>query len=194
MSTTSKDYEFCCKCEEELDISQMIDLSLAQGNSYFCVFNKFPQLIYFVNSFNLPGIQNQSITISMPQFNTKFTSAGQGSTYSALSLNFNVQANYLNYFDIYAWLKKNEVTDNFEDQSTHASLIILNNQVPLIHVLFYDVVPTSLSDINFANNSTSTINATLGLEFSAFSVHYLDQNQDGKGIYRGSGLYIPAHF
>ena len=188
------DLEYCCCCEKDLPFQEMIDLSLAQGNSYFVVFNKFPKLIYFVNSFNLPGIQNQTIELSMPQFNPKFTTAGQNSTYSQLTINFNVQANYINYFNIYAWIKKNEVTDKFEDQLTNASLIILNNQIPLIHILFYDVIATSLSDINFSNSTTTSLSATATCSFNSFAVHYLDQNTDGNGIYRGNGLYIPKHY
>jgi hypothetical protein len=119
-----------------------------------------PTVTYFCQSANLPGLNVEAI----PQ-PTRFRSIPHSAgvpDFEDLTINFVVDETLTNWLEIYEWMRSTttakdgtEITDA-EEHYTDATLTILNSaMLPKIRVSFENLLPLSLSSIEF--DSTTTV-------------------------------------
>ena len=134
------------------------DINGLQQNNWKFELKRLPNTVFFINSINLPGVtmnaldyDNQLIKIPVP---------GDKLTFNTLNIEFTVDENLNNYFEIFDWMKGLGFADNFEQYKTlkasedgiysDASLVITtNSNTPNVTINFKDMFPTDLSDLTF---------------------------------------------
>lgn len=165
-------------CSEVIEpvTSDYIDISKSLQSNYFCVFSKFPSLIYEIQAFTLPSTTSRKITLGRPKTADYFV-AGHTADYDELSVSFIMSEDFRNYFNILKWIRDNEHRDKFNDTIATLSLFITNNlKIPIIRVDFRDVIPTYIGGISYNIQNADAI--TWDGTFSAYSykVTYLDNS------------------
>ncbi|NBQ93358.1 MAG: hypothetical protein EBU06_05385 [Micrococcales bacterium] len=151
--------------------------SFLSNNKYEFVIKRLPNLTFFVQSINLPGI-----TLLNPSVNNPFVLTplpGTQLVFGQLSANFIVDENLESWLEIYNWItqlgnpvgrdkigtltktpgKNNSITSD-------ASLFIkTNSNNPNKKINFYDLFPVELGEINFSSTDS-------GQEFSTTAVTF----------------------
>jgi len=139
-------------------------------NGFMFSISKLPQMTYFCQQVNLPGI-----TLGAPEFGNPFQTQpipGESLTYDQLTVQFLVDESMANYISIYNWLvalgfpqgydqyisfvgsdntNYSELAKNYSD----ATLQILgsNNQA-IKTVQFNDLFPVSIDSVMFSGTNT----------------------------------------
>ena len=163
---------------------EVINLSKSAQSNYFCVFSKIPNIVYYLNSINLPSTNNRKIIINMPKDSTMFHVAGHGSDNDDFMLEFLMDEDFRSYFTMLKWLRDNQYKENFVETESNMSIIVLNNsKMPLLRIDFRDCIPTNIGEVQFQNMSADTQIWTATMSYYAYSVTYLD----------GSGFTIPYY-
>jgi len=131
---------------------------------------KLPDLSFFAQSVNLPGI-----TLGAPEFGNPFNVApipGETLTYDQLTVQFLVDEQMANYQAIYNWIVALGFPESYEQYVTFAAndtnnyselaknysdatlqILGANNQV-VKSVQFHDMFPISLDSLQFAGTNT----------------------------------------
>lgn len=162
--------------EPVISDAEMLDISKASQSNYYCVFNKIPNLIFYIQSFSLPSATNRKIQINMPNHASMYNVAGHTTDYEPMTINFIMDENFLCYFRILEWMRKNEIVENFEDAISRMTLVILNNaKIPIIKVNFRDVFPDTLGDITFSNMNSNSLTFYSMFSTYNYSVEYIDK-------------------
>ena len=165
----------CCEVVEPVT-SDYIDISKSLQSNYFCVFSKFPSLIYEIQSFSLPSTTSRKITIARPK-TTDYFVAGHTADYDELSLTLIMSEDFKNYFNILKWMRDNESKDKFNDTIASLSLFITNNaKIPIIRIDFREVIPTYLSGITYNIQNSDVITWDMTLSAYSYKVIYLDNS------------------
>lgn len=159
-------------------------------NGYMFTLEKLPNLSYFCQSVNLPGL-----TLGAPEFGNPFANIpipGDHLTYDTLNINFQIDEKMDNYKAIYNWLvalgfpQTYQQYINFIDSasiaalselaknSSNASLIILDHaNNPTQTITFYDCFPQSIESISFESTNQDVPyivgNATFRFSYYSFS-------------------------
>ena len=143
---------------------------------------KLPNVNYFVQAVNIPGVQLGETVLTTPFHNVPLP--GDRLTYGEMALTFKVDENMENYVELYNWLQylgfpegfnqAKQVYDNDgmkgltglrtvqrtgrslgEGGTSDATLTVLNSASnPNMSINFEDCFPTSLSDVAFDSRST----------------------------------------
>ena len=160
--------------------------------------NNFPEVNYFCQAANLPGVSISSIEVATQLKSIQFS--GDEVSFEELSIQFIVDENMKNWLSIYNWI----VGLGFatpEDQveykklkergalTTDATLTVLtSNMNPQLNFVFRDCFPLSLSSIDF--NSTETdvtyVTATVSFQYDSYTVENLLNNDVS---YEGARAY-----
>lgn len=140
--------------------------------------NKLPEINFFCQQVNLPGIM-----LGVPEFGNPFNTApipGDSLTYDTLTVQFLIDDQMSNYRAIYNWivalgfpenydqyinfinsasaLQTSELAKNFSD----ASLVILSgSNKPVQTVVFHDMFPMSLESLMF-QSTNNDVNYLVG--------------------------------
>jgi hypothetical protein len=156
-------------------------------NGYRFSIQKLPDLTYFSQQVNLPGI-----TLGDPEFANPFASVpipGDRLTYDSLTLEFIVDTDMTNYMAVYNWIVAlgfpqsylqyvnltnqdqintlNELATNYSD----ATLQILNSSNLVSKTVhFIDIFPTSLESLTFQSTSND-VNYLVGRATFRFSYY-----------------------
>jgi hypothetical protein len=164
-----------------------VNINPLSPNGYRFAITKLPELTYFSQQVNLPGIQ-----LGDPAFANPFASVpipGDHITYDTLQVQFIVDEGMANYLAIYNWIIAlgfpqnydqyvslissdqrailNELASNYSD----ATLEILdNNNKPIKTVHFVDVFPTSIESLTFHSNDQD-VNYLIGNATFRFSYY-----------------------
>lgn len=170
-----------CQCynfiEPIITDEEMLDISKSSQSNYYCVFGKIPNLVFYLQSYSLPSVTNRKITINMPNHASAYNVSGHTNDYEPMTMNFIMDENFLCYFRILEWMRKNEVVENFEDAISRMTLVILNNaKQPIIRVNFRDVFPDTLGDITFSNMSADSITFYSMFTTYNYSIEYIDKS------------------
>jgi len=146
------------------------NISPLSPNGFMFAVQKLPQINFFCQQVNLPGI-----TLGAPEFGNPFNVApipGETLTYDTLDVQFLVDENMENYRAIYNWVvalgfpetynqylnfvnsndlnQTSELAKNYSD----ATITILgSNNNPVQHIQFHDVFPVSLSSLTFQSTN-----------------------------------------
>lgn len=156
--------------------SNPLNRSFLPNNKYQFVIDRLPNLVFFVQSINIPDISLSNISTQTPY--VQIQTPGGLLTYSDLTVNFILDEDMQSWFDMYTWMtnlgnpetldkigsltkvpgKKNSVTSD-------ASIIVQTNaNNPNIKFTFYDIFPTDLTGVQ--------LTSTEGQDFLTSSVTF----------------------
>ncbi len=113
------------------------------------LFPKIPNTVFFLQSFNIPGISINKIVRPTPFLD--IDEIGEKPIYEPFSITFLVDKNVKNYREIYDWIMRIVTGPNHRDETCDAMLIINNKQT----VRFAECWPASISGMQFAANATN---------------------------------------
>ena len=141
-------------------------------NYFQFVLDRVPNMAYFCQSANLPGIvfgmADQPTTLGLP---VKVPTGAF--RFEDLELVFRVDENLKNWREIHTWIKTigNYETDidtlPYTQQTSDAHLIITNsNYRPKISVNFRHVFPTSISGLMFNTTAQDSFEMTASVKFA----------------------------
>ena len=149
---------------------------------------KIPNVVYFCQSVNIPGISFSS-TVQTTPF-SPINIQGDTLFYEDLTIRFLVDEDLEAYTEIFNWITALTAPKAFSQYKTErdtnkvlrrstgnlfssAELIILNNNMnPNKEVIFDDVFPVSLSSIEFDSGSTlDTLSATVTFKYTTYSIY-----------------------
>lgn len=126
-----------------------------QPTKFLLTFNRVGALQYFCQSVNLPGISLDDVSRATPFLD--IYSPGTKLTYNPLNVTFIVDENLSTWTSLQNWFNSIANPKGFDgrkpspkDAFSDASLTILTNlNNSNLRVNYYNVFPTSLSDIDF---------------------------------------------
>ena len=149
---------------------------------------KIPNVVYFCQSVNIPGISFSS-TVQTTPF-SPINIQGDTLFYEDLTIRFLVDEDLEAYTEIFNWITALTAPKAFSQYKTErdtnkvlrrstgnlfssAELIILNNNMnPNKEIIFDDVFPVSLSSIEFDSGSTlDTLSATVTFKYTTYSIN-----------------------
>ena len=149
---------------------------------------KIPNVVYFCQSVNIPGISFSS-TVQTTPF-SPINIQGDTLFYEDLTIRFLVDEDLEAYTEIFNWITALTAPKAFSQYKTErdtnkvlrrstgnlfssAELIILNNNMnPNKEVIFDDVFPVSLSSIEFDSGTTlDTLSATVTFKYTTYSIN-----------------------
>jgi hypothetical protein len=159
------------------------------GNKFSINFTRLPNLNYFCQSINLPGMSIGEIPRNNPFID--LYSPGEKLTYDSLNFSFIVDEDLKSWLEIHDWMRAMTFPTDFSEyrnlpnlnkfakanptfpQFSDATVNILTSSLNLnYNVRLYDCFPTSLSSIIF--NSTDSpeniITADVSFRFSYFDI------------------------
>ena len=164
-----------------------VNKSFLSNNKFDFVLKRIPNLTFFVQSVNLPGLTLQSSTINTPAVSLSIP--GNQISFSTLNVSFIVDEEMRSWYEIYNWIYQlgNPKTSNKigtltgePGSDTHiysdATLFIKSNSNnPQWKVTFHELYPTDLGEIQFSTvdgqefvTSSATFNYTY-YEFNAIT-------------------------
>ena len=91
-----------------------LDNNFSQQNRFEMVFSVLPNITYTLNEVNLPGLNLNNPTIST-LFNTVSYGA-DSATFDQLNINFLIQEDMMNYFELHDWMRAISFPDSFNDR------------------------------------------------------------------------------
>tara|TARA_Y100000310_G_C20704127_1_gene833243 strand:- start:2339 stop:2851 length:513 start_codon:yes stop_codon:yes gene_type:complete len=150
--------------------------------------NRLPNVQYFVQTTNIPGVTATSVPVQNPFSVQHFH--GDHLEYNELNVSFRVDENLNNYSEILSWMLGIDFPDNFDQHAdiiaaqksigegifSDATLIILNStKNPNISVKFEDMFPVSLTDIPLSVTEGDIVypEATASFRFKRFVISTL---------------------
>ena len=157
-----------------------------QASKFLITFDRIPNIQYFCQEVNLPGLQIPIAIINTPLLD--FQSPGTKIKYNPFIMTFNVNEDISNWKEMYDWFlaiasptgfqerndlrlknsKRGADNDKLYSDITLTVLSALNN--PIVRVRFVDTFPLSLTDIQFDTKSSAEtiITATTTFNFDYF--------------------------
>jgi len=147
--------------------------------NFIFVLKRSPNLNFFVQKINLPGL---SLTpIETPSPNLFIPYSGDHITYEKLRLTFKVDEDFQNYLELHNWLRglgypvkqseyatlKNADIGTGENVKSDISLVITDGlKNPNIEITFKDAFPIDLSELLFETTDTDVNYVTATATFS----------------------------
>lgn len=157
--------------------------------------NDFPEVNYFCQAANIPGISIGAIDVATPLKNVKFS--GDEISYEELNIRFVVDENMKNWLSIYEWIislgfpskedqEKYRRLQNSNKLTQDATLTVLtSNMNAQINFIFKDCFPLNLSSINFDSGNTDVEYVTADVSF-AYDVYEVRNLLDNDKSFEGA--------
>ena len=153
------------------------------GFKFTC--DAIPNVAYFCQSANVPGVSISNIEISTP-FNPHFV-PGDRVEYEELNLRIIVDENMKNWQEIYEWITEVGISQNFEQYekrkkkgiNTQGVLTVLTgSNVPQIEFHFKQMFPMSISGLNFdvSDSAVTYLTADISFRYNSYSIKNLLNN------------------
>lgn len=149
--------------------------NLLQPTKFLLTFRDIPDVTYFCQGVNLPGVTAGEAIQVTP--NLDLHVAGTKIVYNDFQIEFMVNEDLSSWKNIYDWIKEN-TTDRVKrfDTTSEAILTILsNNNIPKMRVKFTRIFPTSVSDIKFDTrlSAQQDITATASFKYNYYDIEIL---------------------
>lgn len=158
-----------------LSDAEILDISKSAVSNYYCVFEKIPNIIYFMQNFTFPGVSAQVIDIPRPQHSSNLPVFAHMLNFEDLTLNFIMDENFLTYFKMMKWMFESQYAWLNEETYTRMMLVILNNaKMPIIKVDFNSVIISSISSIDFQIQNADVITWSCTCKYYSYRVKYMD--------------------
>jgi len=160
--------------------------------------NNFPEVNYFCQSANLPGISISAIDV--PTALKTIAIAGDEVTFEELSIKFIVDENMKNWLSIYDWIiglgfptkegqEKYAKLAATSELTTDATLTVLtSNMNPQINFVFRECFPLSLTSIAFDSGGTDIDYVTADVSFR-YDVYTVENLLNNDVSYEGARAY-----
>jgi len=141
-------------------------LNQFKSNNFKFMIKRAPTVAFYLKTINLPGIQ-----LGSSDFDSALTKApipGDKLTYNELSIEFILDENLNNYFEIADWIKAIGFETAYDEYKTllstdgspytDATLIITSNQSnPKLEIAFEELFPVSIDDIPLTSAEDNVI-------------------------------------
>jgi hypothetical protein len=170
--------------------SQITDRNFLQANGFSFTVNRAPTLGFFGNAVNVPGlIMNTTV---QPNYLRNIPRPGTQLDFNDLTLRFLVDQGLENYIEIQNWLRgigfPESLSEIYEWQNTgpvrksnkdeinlfsDGTMTILNGiNRPVFSVVFKDLFPTSISDLQFDSQTTDVeyLTAQVTFKYSVYNI------------------------
>ena len=141
-------------------------------NKFILSFGRLPNMQYFCQNVDLPGISLSEIPVPNPF--VELYSPGEKAIYDLLNVTFTVDENLESWREIHNWIRAMTFPKEFEEyaklgtltrnvsfsttkqpQFSDATLILLSSAFkPTLKIKFHDVFPTSLSSVTLSASDT----------------------------------------
>lgn len=159
-----------------------IDISKAISNNAYMVFQKFPELPFFIKTLQLPAITTGTTRISFPQHHAWNIPSVQ-SDVDDITIMWYLDENLLTYFKMISWLRECRSVDDVTTAMTDATVTITNNaKQPLVNIHLFDCWVSNVGTLDFDTYNADPITPFFTLKTHGFSWEYLDKSLD---IYNG---------
>ena len=177
---------------------QPINTSFLSPIGFKFQLNNFPEVNYFVQSANLPGISISAIDV--PTALKTIAIAGDEVTFEELSIKFIVDENMKNWLSIYDWIiglgfpteegqaKYKKLTKNSELTTSATLTVLTSNMNPQINFRFRECFPLSLSSIAFDSGGTDIDYVTADVSFR-YDVYTVENLLNNETTYEGARAY-----
>ena len=153
-----------------------LENNITQQNRFEMVFSVLPNVTYTLNEVNLPGINlnnPQSPTI----FNTVWYEA-DSATFDQLNINFLIQEDFANYFELHDWMRAMSFPNSFEDRKDlerfkgvdSYGFLTINNSYnrPLFRFHFDNIMPNTLTALNLQASMAEDLFASATFNFTIY--------------------------
>jgi hypothetical protein len=153
-----------------------LDNNFSQVNRFEMVFSILPNVTYTLNEVNLPGlsISNPIVpTILNPTYH-----GADSATFDQLNINFLVQEDFANYFEIHDWIRAISFPDSFNDRKdlerfegvdSYGFLTINDSyNLPLYRFHFYNVIPNTLTGLNLMAADANELLASASFNYTIY--------------------------
>lgn len=149
---------------------------------------KLPHVNWFVQTITLPGITLNEVTQPSPLLDTAHP--GEKITFDPLSITFKVDEDLENWIEIQNWIRIIAPPDVSERRKqgieklgreaifSDASLIIMNSNMNAnFEVHFYDLFPTTLSELEFTSveGDVNYLTATASFRYTYYDFRKIDR-------------------
>ena len=177
---------------------QPINTSFLSPIGFKFQLNNFPEINYYCQSANLPGISISAIDV--PTALKSIAIAGDEVTFEELSIKFIVDENMKNWLSIYDWIiglgfPTKEGQEKYaklaiaSELTTDATLTVLtSNMNPQINFVFRECFPLSLSSIAFDSGGTDIDYVTADVSFR-YDVYTVENLLNNDVSYEGARAY-----
>jgi len=149
--------------------------NLLQATKFLLTFSRIPDVQYFCQTANLPGISLGEIARNTPTLDIYYPSTKL--TFDAFKISFTIDEDLVGWKNLYDWFisigNPQNLTSrqsNYKQNYSDATLVILsalNN--PVARIQFFNIFPTDLSGIDFDTKSSAdeilTSNVTFRYEY-----------------------------
>lgn len=147
---------------------------------------KTPGVNYFVQAASIPSISMGRIEQGTPF--SRFKVHGDKIDFADLNITFRVDEELRNYYEIYNWIIETGKPENFQQYSniagqqqglgiySDATLTILSSSKnPILNVNFKNVLPVSISEVNFNTqlNDVDYIDVIATFAYDRYTIEYL---------------------
>lgn len=151
--------------------------NILQPTKFLLTFDRIGSIQYFCQSANLPGISLGEVTRNTPFLD--IYSVGNKLSFNAFNVTFIVDENLITFSNLLSWLnliaspqgtnRNSNTVSNYSDGSL-TLLTNLNNSN--LRIQFYNMFPTSLSDIDFDTKSSADdiITATASFRYDYYDI------------------------
>lgn len=159
-----------------------------QPTKFLLTFDRIPDVTYFCQEVNIPGISLQNIQTSSPVLD--FHVAGNKLNFSSFSIKFMVDEKVQSWKNIYYWFQSIASPKGFDERNTLANIqnaykqskltsysdavltVLSNLNNPILRVHLVGLFPINLSDIQFDTTLSAdhiiTADATFICEYFEF--------------------------
>lgn len=165
------------------------NLSLLQQVGFKFELPRAPNFNYFIQKVQFPGIALPNPTLPNPFVSNPMP--GDQMKFDSLKVTFKMDEDFRGYFELYDWFwhlsKPEDFDDAFEIYNrppadvegifNNGTLVILNSSMnPNIEIVFYDMLPASLSGFTLESdtNDIQYITAEVEFNYRVYKYKYLD--------------------
>ena len=174
------------------------NISLLSPIGFKFALSKFPEVTYFCQAANIPGISVGSVEIGTPMKATYMP--GDEVIFEELSIRFVVDENLKNWLSIYDWIRAlgtptSRDVEQYAKRKKESELttegiltVLTSNMNPQMHVKFHDLFPLSLSGISFDSSAADVdyVIADVSFQYDIYKITNFLQNETS---YEGAPVY-----
>lgn len=165
--------------------NQPVNKNMLAGLGFTFNLRRAPGVNFFCSQVNVPGLVGNAPQIATP-FKPIFR-AYDKLEYNQLSLTFKVDEDMQNYLEIFDWMvgigfptkfeeRKQLVKPNGDGIFSDGTMIITSSaKNPNMEITFRDLIPTSLTDLDFTTQSSDVdyLEATVTFKFLYYTINRL---------------------
>lgn len=161
-------------------MSDMYDnLNKLSSNRATLHFSRFPNLTFTLQRFPLPGINLGVADQSSPLFDKPVY--GDKLYFGDLYIEFAVSENMKNWYEVFKWMWDiaNPSEHPISDVNPYADatmVIYTSHNNPMVNVKFLDVIPVSLGELDFSEQTmeTTEIYCMLVLKYQRYDIEFIE--------------------